>query len=84
MLWDTGATHTIINPKIVADLNLVVKKGQGPILLSMADDHTQKCSGVVENLQILAGQFKERVDMIVADIGSDDIIVGNDILELAC
>ena len=84
MLWDTGATHTIINPKIVADLNLVVKKGQGPTLLSMADDHTQKCSGVVENLQILAGQFKERVDMIVADIGSDDIIVGNDILEPAC
>ena len=45
--------------------------GQGPTLLSMADDHTQKCSGVVENLQILASQFKERVDMIVADIGSD-------------
>jgi ribonuclease HI len=84
VLWDTGATHTIINPKIVADLNLVVKKGQGPTLLSMADDHTQKCSGVVQNLQILAGQFKERVDMIVADIGSDDIIVGNDILEPAC
>ena len=84
VLWDTGATHTIINPKIVADLNLVVKKGQGPTLVSMADDHTQKCNGVVENLQILAGQFKERVDMIVADIGSDDIIVGNDILEPAC
>jgi hypothetical protein len=84
VLWDTGATHTIINPKILADLNLVVKKGQGPTLLSMADDHTQKCSGVVENLQILAGQFKKRVDMIVADIGSDDIIVGNDILEPAC
>ena len=32
VLWDTGATHTIINPKIVADLN-----GQGPTLLSMAD-----------------------------------------------
>ena len=29
VLWDTGATHTIINPKIVADLNLVVKKEQG-------------------------------------------------------
>jgi hypothetical protein len=57
VLWDTGATHTIINPKIVADLNLVVKKGQGPTLLSMTDDHTQKCSSVVENLQILAGQF---------------------------
>ena len=28
----------------------------------MADDHTRKYSGVVENLQILAGQFKERVD----------------------
>jgi hypothetical protein len=50
----------------------------------MADDHTQKCSCVVENLQILAGQFKKRVDMIVADIGSDDIIVGIDILEPAC
>ena len=84
VLWDTGATHTIINPKIVAALNLVVKKGQGPALLSMADDHTQKCSGIVENLQILAGQYKERVDMIVADIGSDDIIVHNDLLEPAC
>jgi hypothetical protein len=55
VLWDTGATHTIFNRKIVADLNLVVKKGQGPALLSMADDHTQKCSCVVEDLQILAG-----------------------------
>ena len=35
---------------------------QGPALLSLADDNTRKCSGVVENLQILAGQFKERVD----------------------
>ena len=50
----------------------------------MADYHTRKCSGVVENLQILAGQFKERVDIIVADIGSDDTIVGNDLLEPAC
>jgi hypothetical protein len=46
----------------------------------MFDHHTQKCSGVVENLQILAGQFKKRVDMIVADM---DFIVGNDILEPA-
>ena len=84
VFWDTGATHTIINPKIVAALNLVVNKGQGPALLSMGDDHTQKCSGIVENLQILSGQYKERVDMIVADIGSDDIIVGNDLLEPAC
>ena len=35
---------------------------QGPALLSLADDNTRKCSGVVENLQILAGQLKERVD----------------------
>ena len=84
VLWDTGATHTIINPKIAEDLKLNIAKGRGPTLLSMADDHTQKCMGIAENLQILAGQFKERVDMIVADIGSDDIIIGNDVLEPAC
>ena len=83
ILWDTGATHTIINPKVVAELGINVKRGVGPALLSMADDHTQKCSGTAENLQLLAGQFKQRLDMIVADIGGDDIIVGNDILEPA-
>jgi hypothetical protein len=79
-----GYTHKFINPKIVADLNLVFKKRQGPTFLSMADDHTQKCICVVENLQILAGQFKKRVDMIVSDISSDDMIVGNNILGPAC
>ena len=83
ILWDTGATHTILNTRLTEELRLNIEAGKGPATLSMADDHTQACGGTVSNLQLLAGPFKQRSDFIIANIGQDDVIVGNDILEPA-
>ena len=81
MLWDTGATHTIISPRIARSLGLQVSSSEGPTVLSMADDHQQECLGKVDNIQLLVGNFRTRLSVLVAEIGNDDVIIGNDILE---
>ena len=81
MLWDTGATHTIISPRIARSLGLQVSSSEGPTVLSMADDHQQECLGKVDNIQLLVGNFRTRLSVLVAETGNDDVIIGNDILE---
>ena len=83
ILFDTGASHCFINPRILTDLNLVPDMTEGPAELQVADDRCIPCQGAVGNLQVLAGQYKQRLTFVAADIGQDDIILGGEVLELA-
>ena len=56
---------------------------EGPAELQVADDRCIPCQGAVGNLQVLAGQYKQRLTFVAADIGQDDIILGGEVLELA-
>ena len=83
ILWDTGASHTVISPRVADAMKLKINKDVS-YSLEMADSHKQVCVGVVNGAQILTGDFKSRhYQMLVADIGEDDIIVGNDLLKPA-
>jgi len=83
ILFDTGASHCFINPRILTDLNLVPDISEGPAELQVADDRCIPCKGAVSNLQVLAGQYKQRLTFVAADIGQDDVILGGEVLELA-
>ena len=56
---------------------------EGPAELQVADDRCIPCQGAVSNLQVVAGQYKQRLTFVAADIGQDDIILGGEVLELA-
>ena len=49
----------------------------------MADNHVIACQGTAAGLQILAGPYKQRLSLVAAEIGTDDVIIGGEILELA-
>ena len=83
ILFDSGASHCFIHPRLLKDLNVKVDETQGPAVLRVADDRETPCYGAVENLQVLAGKYKKRMSMIAADIGTDDVIIGTNVLELA-
>ena len=48
----------------------------------MADNHVIACQGTAAGLQILAGPYKQRLSLVAAEIGTDDVIIGGEILEL--
>ncbi len=56
---------------------------QGPTHLKVADDRVIQCDGTVANVEILSSTVKggpsylERATFSVADIGADDIILGD-------
>jgi len=83
VLFDSGASHCFIHPRVLEDLGLTVAPNAGPSKLKLTDDHVIKCQGQVSNLQVLAGRYKQRMDFTVVDVGSDDIILGGEVLENA-
>ena len=83
ILFDSGASHCFIHPKVIKDLGLTSTKGDGPAKLRLADDHVVPCHGTVPDLQVLAGSYKQRMAFVAADVGSDDIILGGEVLEAA-
>ena len=44
-LFDTGASHCFINPRILTDLNLVPDSAEGPAELQVADDSLHSLPG---------------------------------------
>jgi len=46
----------------------------------MADDHVIACKGTTDGLQILAGPYGQRMQLVAAEIGTDDVIIGGEIL----
>ena len=83
ILWDTGASHTFVHPRVLNDLAVTVDQNRGPSQLLTADEHSVACQGVVRNLQLATGKYRHRNDLVVANIGQDDVIVGTDQLKPA-
>ena len=83
ILFDSGASHCFVHPKVLADLEIMPDTAAGPNNLQMADDHVIECQGTADGLQILAGPYKQRVSLVAAEIGTDDVIIGGEVLEMA-
>ena len=77
-LWDTGATHSVITPKVVTALNL---KATGTTFAQHGGGRTQQDTYMV-NLMLpngvaFAGVIMAEMDKVVDDFG---IIIGMDII----
>jgi hypothetical protein len=57
ILFDSGASHCFVHPRVLADLEVTPDSAVGPGTLQMADDHVIACKGTTDGLQILAGPF---------------------------
>ena len=83
ILFDSGASHNFIHPRVVRELGLLPDPSQGPTHLKVADDRVIQCDGAVSNVEIMTGTIKggpsyiERSTLCTADIGTDDIILGD-------
>ena len=82
ILFDSGASHCFMSPRIQAALGLQADMSAGPASLLTSNEQSVPCQGEVSGLQVLAHKYKHRMDFVVADIGRDDIILGGEILEM--
>ena len=81
ILFDTGASHCFVHPRILQALDVQAVPTEGPASLKVADDRAIPCHGVTEDLQVHVARFRQRMPLVVADIGSDDVILGGELLE---
>jgi len=83
ILFDSGASHNFVHPRVVRELDLLPDPSQGPTHLKVADDRVIQCDGVVTNVEIMTSTIRggpsyiERSTLCTADIGTDDIILGD-------
>ena len=83
ILFDSGASHNFIHPRVVRELELLPDPTLGPTHLKVADDRVIPCDGAVSNVEIMTSTIKggpsyiERSTLCTADIGADDIILGD-------
>ena len=68
ILFDSGASHCFVHPRVLADLEIMPDTAAGPNNLQMADDHVIECQGTADGLQILAGPYKQRVSLVAAEM----------------
>ena len=71
-----------MSPRIQQALGLQPDVTAGPATLLTSNEQPVACEGEVQNLQVLAHQYKSRMSFVVADIGRDDLIIGGEILEM--
>ncbi len=68
-------------------MGLLPDPSQGPKHLKVADDRVIQCDGAVANVEIMTSTIKggpsyiERSTLCTADIGADDIILGDPFLK---
>ena len=67
----------------LADLEIMPHTAAGLNNLQMADEHVIACQGTADRLQILVGPHKQRVSLVAAETGTDDVIIGGEVLEIA-
>ncbi len=81
ILFDSGASHNFIHPRVVRELGLLPDPSHGPTHLKVADDRVIQCDGAVTDVEIVNSTIKggpsyiERSTFCTADIGADDIIL---------
>ena len=83
ILFDSGASHNFVHPRVVRELGLLPDPSHGPTHLKVADDRVIQCDGAVTDVEIVTTTIKggpsyiERSTFCTADIGADDIILGD-------
>ena len=82
ILFDSGASHCFMSPRVSQALTLVPNQAAGPATLLTSNEQEVACEGEVSNVQVLMGRYRQRMPFVVADIGRDDIILGGEILEM--
>ena len=82
ILFDSGASHCFMSPRICQALELIPDRSTGPASLLTSNEQEVACEGEVSNVQVLMGQYRQRMPMVIADIGRDDIILGGEVLEM--
>ena len=83
ILFDSGTSHCFVHPRVLADLEIMPHTAAGLNNLQMADEHVIACQGTADRLQILVGPHKQRVSLVAAETGTDDVIIGGEVLEIA-
>ncbi len=81
ILFDSGASHNFIHPRVVRELGLLPDPSHGPTHLRVEDDRVIQFDGTVTGVEIVTITIKggpsciERSTFCKADIGADDIIL---------
>jgi hypothetical protein len=83
ILFDSGASHCFMHPRVREELAVTVLMTSGPAALRTANEAEVPCEGMVDNIQVAAHRYRERLSFVVADIGHDDVILGGEVLERA-
>jgi len=75
-VWDTGATHSVLSPKIVNNLQLI------PIDSSLVSgiNHSQYADIVIASIGLTNGLLLPDIRFSVCDIPGTDVLIGMDII----
>jgi len=75
-VWDTGATHSVLSPKIVNELGLI------PIDSSIVSgiNHSQYADIVIASIGLANGLLLPDIRFSVCDIPGTDVLIGMDII----
>ena len=82
ILFDSGASHCFMSPRIRDKLVLTADQSAGPAKLLTSNEQEVPCEGEVTGVQVMMEKYRHRMSFIVADIGRDDIILGGEVLEM--
>ena len=82
ILFDSGASHCFMSPRIRDKLGLTADQSAGPAKLLTSNEQEVQCEGEVAGVQVMMEKYRHRMSFIVADIGRDDIILGGEVLEM--
>jgi hypothetical protein len=75
-VWDTGATHSVLSPKIANNLQLI------PIDSSLVSgiNHSQYADIVIASIGLANGLLLPDIRFSVCDIPGTDVLIGMDII----
>ena len=82
ILIDPGASLNYVSPSIAEKCNLSMKRFENSWLVQLATGTKRKVINYVENCELFTSQFKTQVKLNVLPLGSYDVLIGMDWLEI--
>ena len=82
ILIDLGASLSYVSPSIAEKWNLPLKKFEKTWLVQLATRTKIKVVNYVENCEMFMSQFKTQVNLNVLSLGSYDVLIGMDWMEI--
>ena len=61
ILFDSGASHCFMHPRVREELAVTVLMTSGPAALRTANEAEVPCEGMVDNIQVAAHRYRERL-----------------------